>query len=233
MKTSCFYIYGLFFSIFFFIHYEKFNTLIIFIFPFSSFAQVDIESNISDTDKIWGLTNFYTEVKYNFAFFDQAKIDWDSAYQAYISKVLATKSTWEYYQELKRFCALLKDGHTNIYEPNSLYKSSRYKSLIIQNFNKRFFVVNAPKANTLKEIIGSEVISINGEPSEEWARKKILPYINASTEHQLWNDVANHMFYSTDSTDVWNLELKTLKGKIISYNNTSWHTYPTTWTRLS
>ena len=41
------------------------------------------------------------------AFFDQVPdLDWDSAYQAFIPRVLAAPTTWDYYRELQRFAAL-------------------------------------------------------------------------------------------------------------------------------
>jgi len=79
-----------------------------------SFAQLDTVSNLSNTEKIYGLSLFWKEASYNFAYFDKAKINWDSTYQAFIPQVLDTKSTYQYYRVLQKVCALLKDGHTNI-----------------------------------------------------------------------------------------------------------------------
>ena len=86
--------------------------LVVIISTRSAFAQVDTVANLSNADKLYGLSKFWSETSYNFAYFDHAKINWDSTYRAYIPKVLATKNTWEYYLVMARFCALLKDGHT-------------------------------------------------------------------------------------------------------------------------
>lgn len=197
------------------------------------FGQVDTISNLSDREKIWGLTKFYSESKYNFVFFDKANIDWDSAYQAYLPQILITKSTWEYYNVLSKFCALLKDGHTNISTPFSLFQTlpnaSRYKQIIVENFNKKLFVTNVPKAKGAEDLLGAEVVSINNEPSSSWLQKNVFPTISASTEQQLWNDAANSLFYiGVDSTKTWQLRLKTPKGKLLDYQ-TGWHTYRANW----
>ena len=42
-----------------------------------------------------------------------------------IPKVLATKSTAEYYQEMMRLCARLNDGHTNVYPPDQSSLSAK------------------------------------------------------------------------------------------------------------
>jgi carboxyl-terminal processing protease len=80
----------------------------------TAFAQIDTVANISTQDKLYGLSKFWWEVSANFAYFDHAKVNWDSTYRAYIPKVIATKNTWEYYMLMQRFCALLKDGHTGV-----------------------------------------------------------------------------------------------------------------------
>lgn len=72
-------------------------------------------TELTKEEKIVGLSKIWSEVSYNFANFDLSKIDWDEAYKSYISKVLKTKTTEEYYNELKKMVALLKDSHTNVY----------------------------------------------------------------------------------------------------------------------
>lgn len=63
--------------------------------------------------KVFGISKFWQEVNYNFVYLD--KIDrelWDSTYIVMIKSVQETKNDYEYFRELQRFCALLKDGHT-------------------------------------------------------------------------------------------------------------------------
>jgi carboxyl-terminal processing protease len=197
----------------------------------SAFAQIDTVANLSSADKLYGLGKFWSEASYNFAYFDHAKINWDSTYRAYIPKVLATKNTWEYYLVMSRFCALLKDGHTNIDFPVPLLThKSRYKWIYIENFDKRFFVTDMPVQYKDQVPLGSEVISVDGVPAKEYAEKEIIPYISSSTEHVLWDNAAAMMFYGTDSAQVWHLKLRTPKGGMISYNY-QFHTYGTKWTR--
>ena len=194
-----------------------------------SFAQIDTKSNISDKDKVFGLSKFWSEAAYNFAYFDKTKINWDSTYQEFIPKVLATKSTWEYYNVMEQFAALLKDGHTDISRPNSLFnRSSRYKWIGIEHLNKHFYVTNIGVAEKEKVPLGSEVISVNGVPVVQYVQQNLFPYISASTEHQLWNTAARLMFYGTDTTVNWKLVLKSPEGKTIPYTAV-YHTYRNTW----
>ena len=212
---------------------KKTCALILFIALFARvtvYAQVDTVSNLSNADKLYGLSKFWSEAKYNFAFFDHAKINWDSTYQAYIPKVLATKNTWEYYKVMKRFCAMLKDGHTNVYEPGSLYKKSRYKYLVVENFDHHFYVTNVPVQVKDEVPMGSEVMSVDGRDIQEYVKNELMPYISASAPQQLWNDAASMMFYGTDTAKVTHLTLKTPKGKLVKYDY-QFHTYGAKWER--
>jgi carboxyl-terminal processing protease len=194
-------------------------------------AQVDTRSNLSDKDKIYGLSKFWSEASYNFAYFDKTKINWDSAYQAFIPKVLATNNTWDYYIVLKQFCALLKDGHTGIFEPSSLYNNtSRYKWIVVEHLDHHFYVTNIGEVDKDKVPLGSELITVNNTPILDYVNKEMFPLISASTEHQRWNDAARFMFYATDTTQTWNLTLKTPSGKIVPYT-AYYHTYRNQWVR--
>ncbi len=194
----------------------------------SLLAQVDTTTNLSDTEKLWGLAKFWSEAKYNFAYFDQTNVNWDSAYQAYIPQVLATTSTWDYYQTLSRFCALLNDGHTNVYEPQSLYTSSRYRQLVTEFLGERLYITNAPQRYADQNLLGAEVIEINGEATRPWMTKHILPYISASAEHQRWNSASRALFYGTDTTQTWQLTLLTSTGDTLTHT-TGFRTHPTDW----
>ena len=100
---------------------------LLFVIPFLN-AQISIPNTLSNEEKLYGLSKFWQEVNYNFAFFDQVPdLDWDEAYREFIPKVLATKNDFEYYRTLQRFCALLKDGHTNVYIPRRI-DSLRYSN---------------------------------------------------------------------------------------------------------
>jgi len=75
--------------------------------------------NISEDEKVAGLSKLWSEVKYNFPNFDLVPhLNFDSLYLAYLPKVKQTSSTSAYYKVMEEFCAQLKDGHTNVIVPN-------------------------------------------------------------------------------------------------------------------
>jgi hypothetical protein len=95
---------------------RTYKHLLTTIFLLSFFTlKAQLPNRISPADKVFALSRFWQEVNYNFVYLD--KVDrkmWDSAYRAMITSVQATANDYEYFRELMRFCALLKDGHTNL-----------------------------------------------------------------------------------------------------------------------
>jgi len=57
----------------------------------------EVAENLSDAEKLYGFSLYWKEVSYNFAFFDQVpELDFDTRYQEFILRVLATQNTYEY-----------------------------------------------------------------------------------------------------------------------------------------
>lgn len=193
-----------------------------------SSAQVDTVSNLSQEEKIYGLSKFWSEASYNFVYFERTGINWDSVYETFIPKVIHTKNTWQYYQVLKKFAALLKDGHTSIQEPRNLYIASICKWIYIENSQHHFFVTNIGRQDSNKVPIGSELLKVNGIPVNAYVKKYLFPIIAASDDQELWNGAARMMFYGTDTTDRWHLILKTPSQQIIPYD-AAFHTYKNDW----
>ena len=81
-------------------------------------SQATAQTGLSEADRIYGLSTFWKEVDYNFAFFDQVPdLDWDSAYVALLPEAMAAQDTFAYFRVLQKAVALLDDGHTNVYLP--------------------------------------------------------------------------------------------------------------------
>ncbi|MBI4903424.1 MAG: hypothetical protein HY820_07310 [Acidobacteria bacterium] len=149
--------------------------------------KTPFSTNLSDTEKIAGLSRFWSEVKYNFAYPEIVEtIGWDQLYLDAIPKVLATKSTETYYLELMRFCALLKDGHTNVYFPKEVDRSSKppVKTLLIDG---RVGIVNvyAPSLVELGVLPGMEVLAVDGDDVHAYVKREVTPIQSASTPGDL------------------------------------------------
>src|SRR3569833_965465 len=167
----------------------KRTLLIICLFANLTCFSQQLPNNLSMADKVYGLSKFWQEVNYNFVYLDQVdRKAWDSTYKALIPQVSQSKNDKEYYRLMARFCAMLKDGHTGVFVPGSV------GSLMFgKMFGKYWFsleevdgkaIVNRVLKSELNEIpIGTEVISVNGMPTRQYAKENCEPYIFSSTDY--------------------------------------------------
>lgn len=175
--------------------------------------------NLSDAEKVAGLSLLWSQAKYNFANFALLDIDWNQTYLDYIPKVQATKSTAEYYKVLINFYAQLRDGHTNVYVPDSLagefYSRPPFRTELIEG---RVFVVKVFSDSLYKSGIvpGLEVIKINGDPVIDYAEKNVRPYASSSTPQDLEIREFSYQLLSGAKNSPIAFEFKDKKGKVIS-----------------
>lgn len=74
---------------------------------------------ITEAARIAGFCKLWSEVKYNFAFFEQVPdLDWEEVLEEYIPKVQAAETAVAYYDVLRECIALLQDGHTSVWGPD-------------------------------------------------------------------------------------------------------------------
>jgi C-terminal processing protease CtpA/Prc len=156
----------------------------------------ELPPNLPDEDKLYGLSVVWQEVNYNFAFFDQVPdLDWDSTYRAFIPQVLATESSYDYYQTLKRFVALLEDGHTRVWLRGVAGVYESYPWVLTQNVEGRVLVTNVGRSLENELPVFSVIETIDGEPAAERAQREHGPYTFASTDHDRANRILGRALY--------------------------------------
>lgn len=165
-----------------------------------------LPNTISAADKVYGLSKFWQEVNYNFVYLD--KVDrrmWDSTYRAYITQVQATPNDYEYYRLLQRFCALLNDGHTNVFAPGSI-GSLMYGKMFgkywfgLEYIDGKAIINRRLKSQAELFPIGTEVIAVNGLPTERYMRDSVEPYISSSTDYVRKRLAAQNLLYGLIGT---------------------------------
>lgn len=183
-------------------------------------AQNQPVKSLSDGEKILGLSQVWSEVKYNFVYFDKIQIDWDSLYQSAIPAVLKTSSTQSYYDELRKFIAHAKDGHTSVWYPSSFYKkefvSAPVKTDLIQG---KVFITGILNDTVTQMGIetGMEILSIDGIDVHQYASKNILPFEGASTNQGMEFYLYSAYLLNGPIDKAVKLTLKDKKGKNRDY----------------
>ena len=151
---------------------------------------------MGEAERIAGFARLWSEVKYNFAFFDQVpEIDWDQILIEYIPKVQAAKTSMDYYKVLRRCIALLKDGHTSVWGPSYEPKCElpiqvqavRNQAVIVQ-----VYPINKIRSDKLKDELlatnlepGEVITHIDGQSVQQILAEEIYPFISASTSQAL------------------------------------------------
>jgi carboxyl-terminal processing protease len=145
------------------------------------------QQNLPEDEKIAGLAHFWSEAKYNFAWFDKLPdLDWDSKMLEFLPRVRATKSTAEYYRVMMEFAALLKDGHTDITVPRELSNEfASWPSVRLALVEGRVLVARVLSDETLQQAgvrRGIELTDVEGLPVREYAARFVAPSQTGSSE---------------------------------------------------
>ncbi len=174
------------------------------------------KENLTDKEKLTGLSMLWSEAKYNFANFDLVpQLNFDSLYFAFHEKVLHTKSTLEYYKILTNFVSNLRDGHTFIFPPQNLMPEMYSRiSVRVKLIENKPVVVSVNDEALSKQIkIGDEVISIDGIPVKEYVDQNVMPYVCSSTPQDSIVRAYTYFLFSGKQNSKVKVELKNSKNK--------------------
>ncbi|MEO9215251.1 MAG: S41 family peptidase [Rhodanobacter sp.] len=142
-------------------------------------------ADLDEAHRIAGLSLFWSEARYNFAYFDHVPgLDWNQAYLDFLPKVIAAVSLHDYYDVMMRFAPLLRDSHTNIYPPASLQDEFFARPPLASALIDGHVVVTWIGSPALSEAgmhVGDEIVTVDGQPVRAYAKQHVAPYVSSST----------------------------------------------------
>jgi carboxyl-terminal processing protease len=150
---------------------------------------------IPEAERLAGFARLWSEVKYNFAFFDHVpEVDWDGILLAYIPKVQAAQTDVEYYRVLRQCIALLRDGHTSVWGPSDepffelpvRVQAVRGEAVIVEVCPAEN-VKNEQQRKELQAAAlrpGDVVARIDGRSVQQVLSETLYPFIAASTAQE-------------------------------------------------
>ncbi len=146
--------------------------------------QTPYRANLSEEEKVAGLSKLWAEAKFNFIYFDRVPdLNWDALYMKYLPRVRASKSTLEYYRLLIEMAARLGDSHTGVWMPKELreqvYSAPLLRARLVDG--KVVVAAVAPALASTGITPGLEIVAIDGRPVMEYAKERVAPYVSAST----------------------------------------------------
>jgi len=193
------------------------KLLLFIISTFSFYASAQNLTQISKSDKLYGLANYWQEVNYNFVYINKVdKSGWNESYKKLLAKV-DSLTDFEYYLELQKLSALLNDGHTQVYLPE--YLQSQLSQSEFGDF--KFYtdliegkVVVVRISTSSKDVlpIGTEILKVNGNEVQQYIEEKVKPYLSVSSAHVKDKRAAQLLFRNIKGS-AYHIEFKTPKGK--------------------
>jgi carboxyl-terminal processing protease len=182
----------------------------------SGALNTPFRETLPDAEKLAGLSKFWSEIKYNFGYPEKlVELNWDDLYLQTIPKVLATKSTAEYYQELQKLCAKLSDGHTNVNLPNQLNLTAKppMRTGLVEG-HVMILDVGSPSLEARDIRRGLEILEVDGVPVIEYAKRDVEPYQSASTPQDRENRTYWYGFLRGPAAQPVKLKLRDSSGKV-------------------
>lgn len=202
-------------------NYLSKKLAIIILFLSCNLAYTQIPNELSKEEKVFGLSKFWQEVNYNYVYFNKInQLEWDKLYKHYITEVQETENDYEYYRLLQKFCAYLKDGHTNVWFPKEIRDNvyltnfGEYR-LFLTNIDGKAIITRVNESKKKEIPIGTEIVSVNGVETEKYIRESVLPYISSSTDYIREDLAITYMLEGYLGTK-YELELKDPNGKLKS-----------------
>lgn len=62
----------------------------------------ECEQKLTMNEKVYGLSKLWSDIKYNFVYWDQLSTNYDSLYNEALSQILNNNDDYTYYRELQR-----------------------------------------------------------------------------------------------------------------------------------
>ncbi|MFX0137651.1 MAG: S41 family peptidase [Candidatus Hodarchaeota archaeon] len=150
---------------------------------FDEYIMPKEDAQLTSFQRLYGFMRLWSEVKYNFAFFDKVpELNWDMILYEYLARVEQEQTTEEYYRLLQKCIALLHDGHTNVWAPQFGIDKPPIRIYPIQG---KAIIVEIGKSKEIEQYnieSGLEITHIEGKSIHSLLEKEIYPYISASTD---------------------------------------------------
>ena len=155
----------------------------------SSAFKTPYQENISDKEKLAGLSKLWSETKYNLADVELLRrIEWDKLYVDAIPAVLATTSTVQYFEVLRDFGSKLTGYEPLISPPRELALTLQGLPPFLTSLVEGKVMVGEVVDVTLHDqgvVPGVEVIDVDGVPAPSYGAANAAAHLGAASEHAL------------------------------------------------
>src|SRR6266550_7918316 len=149
----------------------------------------------------------WAEARYNYAYWDAVRANWDSAFAAMVTYAAArpAPTDLQFYRRLRRWGALLNDGQLEIIPPASIANRIARPPLALRSIERRPFIMDYAANDEMRVARPerlAEILAVQGIPAADWIRDSVLPEIAAATEASRWERAVAQMLDGERGTAV-------------------------------
>ncbi len=172
---------------------------------------------LSVDDRVECFVRLWSEIKYNFAFFDQVpEVDWDKVLTEYLPKVRRNQTNYEFYRLMTRCVAQLHDGHTNFNGgPAFPPEFPQRPPVMVQCVEDKAIIIGLADTEEIRKAglkRGMEITHVDGRAVRKILEEDLYPYITASTlQARNMNAYPRLLEGPTDSVAL--VRIRDIKGK--------------------
>lgn len=160
---------------------------------------------LSPTDRTQAVAAIWAEARYNFAYWDRVRADWDSGLVANLRLAATPQPDILFYRRLRRYVALLDDGQAEVTPPPSLASRIARPPLLLRSVERRPFILDYVENDEMRVARPerlAEILSVQGVPAGDWIGDSVLPEISGSTAANRWQRAVDRMLEGAKGTPV-------------------------------
>ncbi len=160
---------------------------------------------LSPVDRQLVAAGVWSEARYNYAYWDAVRADWDSAFAGVVADGVgrARPSDIQFFRRLLRLVALLGDGQAELAPPPAIAGRVARPPLALRSIERRPFIIDYA-ANDEMRIARperlAEIVAVQGIPADQWIRDSILPEVSGGTEPSRWERAVARMLEGEKGT---------------------------------
>ena len=141
---------------------------------------------------------FWAEARYNYAYWDAVRANWDSAFSATVTRAAETPglTDMQLFHALRRWGALLNDAQLEILPPGPVASRVARPPLALRSIERRPFIIDYATNDEMRIARPqrlAEIVMVQGIPAAQWIRDSVLPEVPAATEESRWERAVTRM----------------------------------------
>ncbi|HMJ58879.1 MAG TPA: S41 family peptidase [Gemmatimonadales bacterium] len=168
------------------------------------FPAVVCAQQLTPVDRQLVAAGVWAESRYNYAYWDAVRADWDSAFAALVTETTGrTVSDVQYFRRMRRFVALLADPQADLEPPPALAARVARPPLALRSIERRPFIIDYAPNDEMRIARPqrlAEILAIQGVPAEQWIHDSILPEIAGATDASRWERAVARMLEGEKGT---------------------------------